>query len=106
MTEQPDPSADGTGLASVGEILTEHAGRAPGDGQQAGAQPQEGGLAGAVRAAQEHDLTGRDLQIDPGQCGKAAEERHRAAELDDRFHGVHEVYGALSDATNAGGWAD
>ena len=44
-------------------------------------------LPGPVRPAEEHDLSGSDLQVDPGQCGEPAQERHRAVELDDGFHG-------------------
>ncbi len=91
MTEQADPTADGAGLAPVGQIVTEHAGLPSGDREQPGAEPQKGGLAGAVRAAQEHDLTGRDLEVDPRKGGEPAQERHRTAELDDGFHEVCQV---------------
>ena len=92
MAEQADPAAQLAGLAAVGEVVAEHLGLAPGHGQEAGAGPQERGLAGPVRAAEEHDLAGGDVEVDPGEGREPAEEGHRAAEVDDGLHGTGQGY--------------
>ena len=80
------------GLPSVDEVVTEHLRLAPRDREQPRAQAQQRGLPGPVRAAEEHDLTGGDVEVDPGQGGEPAQEGHRAAEVDDGFHGVGQGY--------------
>ena len=87
MAQEAHSPAQPAGLAAVAEVVAQHAGVAPRDRQQTGAQAEQRGLPGPVRPAEEHDLSGSDLQVDPGQCGEPAQERHRAVELDDGFHG-------------------
>ena len=87
MPEEADAAAQRAGLAAVGEVVAEHPCLAPCEGHEPGAAAEEGGLAGAVRAAEQQHLSGRDLQVDPGQGGEPAQERDGPAKLDDGFHG-------------------
>ena len=73
MPEETDAPPHGTGLPAVGEIVPEHAGFTPCDRQEAGAESQQGRLPGPVGPAEEHDLAGSDVQVDPGQCGEPAQ---------------------------------
>ena len=86
MPEEADSAPQGAGLASVGEVVSEHPRLAARQGHQAGAAAEQGGLAGSVRAAEQHHLSGRHLQVDPGQGGEPAQERDGPAKLDDGFH--------------------
>ena len=63
-------------------------GLARGDGQKAGTGPQEAGLAGAVGAHDDDDLTLVEREIDPGKGGEAAGECDGGAEVNDRGHGL------------------
>ncbi len=92
MAEQADLAAQRAGLATVGEVVAEHLGLAPSHGQEAGAGAQQGGLPGPVRAAEEHDLAGGDVEVDPGQGREPAEQGHRPAEVDDGLHGTGQGY--------------
>ena len=49
-------------------------------------QAEQRGLAGAVRAGEEHDLARVDVQVDTGQGREASEEAHGGAESDDERH--------------------
>ena len=92
MAEQADPAAHVRAWRRSVRSWPEHLGLAPRDGQQAGAEAQERGLPGPVRAAEEHDLAGGDVEVDPGQGREPAEEGHRAAEVDDGLHGTGQGY--------------
>jgi sortase A len=84
-TEQGDVAADRTTVAP--QVDAEDGGLAPHDGQQPGDGPQQGGLAGAVGPAQEHDLPGVGVEIDASKGGETAQEADRGAEADDGVHG-------------------
>ena len=101
MAEQADPPAQGARLPAVGEIVPEHPRLASREGHEPGAAAEQRGLPGAVRAAEQQHLSGRDLQVDPGQGGEPAQERDGPAELDDGFHGAGQVYGGPFGATKA-----
>jgi hypothetical protein len=62
------------------EIVPEHDRPPDGDREQTGEQPQEAGLPGAVRPADEGDLAACDLEVDPGEDGEAAQGRHHTVE--------------------------
>ena len=81
VPEQADSGADR--LALGGEIEAEHACRAAHEREQAGAQPQQARLAGAVRALQQDDLAPIDTQRGAGEPGKATDHGNRVVELDD-----------------------
>src|ERR1700749_3316470 len=59
---------------------------APDDGDQPGDGPQEGGLAGAVGSAEQHDLARADVEVETGESGEAAEQADGSTEADDRVH--------------------
>ena len=85
VAEQADPAADG---AAVGpQVVAEHLGLAGRDADQPGAGPQQGGLAGAVRAPHQHAPRRGDVEVDARQGGEPAEERHRGTEADGEGHG-------------------
>jgi hypothetical protein len=86
MAQEPDPPPDTARAAA--EVDPEHGGLARHDGHEAGQCPEERGLAGAVRAAHEHDLAGVNLEVDASQCGDAIEEADRGTKADDVVHGV------------------
>jgi hypothetical protein len=92
VTEQAHLAPQGPGLAPVGQIVAEDRRDAPRDREEPGAAAQQRGLPGAVRPAEEHDLTGGDVEVDPGQRREPAKERHHATEVDDGFHGAGQGY--------------
>ena len=53
---------------------------------QAGEEPQQRGLARAVRAREEHDLARVDVEVDAGERREAAEQADGGAETDDGRH--------------------
>ena len=55
---------------------------------QAGADPQQGGLARAVRALQHDGLAPRHVEVDAGERGEAPEQGDRGTEVDDGLHGT------------------
>ena len=57
-------------------------------GSKPGAGAQEAGLAGAVGADHDDDLTLVEREIDPGKGGEAAGECDRGTKVDDRGHGL------------------
>jgi sortase A len=83
--EQGDVAADRPAVAA--EVDAQHGGLAPHDGQEPGDGAQQGGLAGAVGPAQEHDLPGVGVEIDASKGGETAQEADRGAEADDGVHG-------------------
>ncbi len=85
MTEQADSGPHGPGIAH--QIASEHGRLAGRDMREPGAQPEQRGLAGAVRTSDEDDLSGRDIEVDSGERREAPEQRDRRAKVDD---GVHE----------------
>ena len=86
MSEQADGAADR--LAMGGQIDAEHDARCPERAEEAGAEPQQRGLAGAVRAPQQHDLALLDPQRGSGERRELSEHGDRVIELHDR-HGRH-----------------
>ncbi len=74
VAQQADPAADG--LAVPAQVMAENLRLAGGEGGQAGAGPQQGGLAGPVRALHQQDLARRHIQVHSGQCREPAEQRH------------------------------
>ena len=56
------------------EVEAEHLGRARSQRQQARAQPQQRGLARAVRAREQHDLAGVDVEVGAGERGEPTEQ--------------------------------
>ena len=98
--EHPHVGADGTRIADEVD---------PGDRRlaldhrhEAGARAEERGLAGSVRALEEHDLALGDLQIDAGERRESTEHRHRVAEVDDRLHQDHRIYGVFDARDRSG----
>ena len=86
MAEQADPAPD---RPPVGEqVVAEHLGLARRDRQQAGAGPQQAGLAGPVGPLEQHDLSPRHVEVDAGQDGKAAQQGDGGAKADGGGHGV------------------
>src|SRR3954447_7712693 len=90
-----------TGAASVaGEVVAEHRGLPRVERDQAREQPEQRGLAGAVRARQEDDLAADDVEGDAGQCREAADEADGGAETDDgRYTRLRAVDGLQSTET-------
>jgi hypothetical protein len=86
VAEETDAAPEGPGLVAVAKVVAQHGGGAPHHREQAGQAAQERGLAGAVRSAQEHDLSGGDLEVDARQRGEPTKQGDRPAELDDGFH--------------------
>ena len=56
------------------------------DREQTGEHAQQRRLPGAVRPAQQHRLTARDVEVDPGEGGEAAEEADDGAQTDEGNH--------------------
>jgi hypothetical protein len=86
MAQKTDVAAHG-GMVRH-QIDPEHLRRPGGDGQQAGAGPEQAGLSRPVGADHQHDLSGLDREIDTGKGGEAAGKSDGSAELDDRGHGL------------------
>ena len=61
-------------LAVDGQVMTQDDAGAGGQGQQAGQEPEQGRLAGAVRPCHQHDLALGDVEVDAGQRRILAEE--------------------------------
>ena len=80
MAEDADERAQP--LALGGEVAAEHRAPTTGERDEPGAQPQQRRLAGAVRAAQPHDLAAIDGQRDAGDGGKATEHGDGTVEVD------------------------
>ena len=96
MAEQADPAPHRVALG--GQVVAEHVRRPAGERQQAGAQPQQRGLAGAVRASQQHDLAALHLEVGARERGEVAQHRHHLAEGDNGLrrkcvggHGVRDA---------------
>ena len=100
VAEEPDAAADGPAVAA--EVLAEDGGLASSHGEQAGERPQEGGLPGPVGAANEHDLTPVDVEVDAGEGGEAVEEDDRGAEADDGPHGSESMLGVAPGKVPSG----
>src|SRR3954447_22460153 len=68
--------------------MADHGRLAVDDRDKPGTRPQEGRLAGAVRALYEDDLARGDVEVDAGQGGEAAEEGNGGVQMDgDSVHG-------------------
>jgi sortase A len=74
-------------LSVAAQVDPEHGGLAPDDRHQASDGTQQGGLAGAVGPAQEHDLAGFGVEVDAGEGRETAQQADRGAEADDGVHG-------------------
>ena len=78
MTEEPD---SGSHCARVGrKVAPEHDSLTGRQVSEPGAESEQGGLAGAVRTPDEHDLARRDVEVDSGERGEAPEQRDRRGE--------------------------
>ena len=64
------------GPAFCGQVVAQHDHFAGSRPEKAGAQAEEGGLAGAVGPLYEHGLASLDGQVDTGEGGEAPQERH------------------------------
>src|SRR3954471_11514058 len=95
MTEQPNGAADRPPVA--GQIMAEDLGLPLRDREQAGAGPQDAGLAGAVGPLEQDDLAAGHVEVDAGQGGEASEESDGGAEADGEGH---------DDVSNATGEED
>ena len=105
MSQKTDVAAHG-GVVR-GQVDTEDGRLTRGDRQQAGAGAQQAGLAGAVGADHDDDLALVEGQIDTGEGGKAAGERDRGTEVNDRGHGLpHHGRGGRSPGFQAGPRSD
>ena len=86
MPQEPDVAAH-RGVIR-GEVDPEDGGFPRRDRQQPGAGTQQAGLAGAVGADDDDDLTLVEREIDPGKGREAAGECDRGTKVDDRGHGL------------------
>ncbi len=86
MGEQPHPVTHGPSVGA--QVHAQYPRLAIDHRHQARAGSKDGGLTGAVRSLQEHDLADTDIEIDAGQSGKAPEETDRTAETDNGLHGL------------------
>ena len=74
-------------LFAFGEqVEPEHLARATRQRNEAGTQPQQRRLAGAIRTAHPHDLATLDVQRGAGEGWEPSEHGDRIAELDDGVH--------------------
>src|SRR3954468_7374026 len=85
MAEQPNRAADRTPVDA--QVVPEHLGLPLDHRQQARAGTQQGGLAGAVRSLEQHDLAAGDVEVDAGEGGEAAKESNGGPEADGGGHG-------------------
>jgi hypothetical protein len=72
--------------AVVGEIVVEDDGLPGVEGHQAREQPQQRGLARAVGAGEQDDLSGRRIEIDSGESRETPQETDGGAATDDGRH--------------------
>ena len=84
------------------QVDPEDRGLARGHGQQAGAGPQQAGLAGTVGAHHDDHLALVEREIDPGEGGEAAGECDRGAKVDDRGHVFHTMVGGVGPGVPSG----
>ena len=84
VPEQPDRPSHGSAVGH--QIVAQHLGPAGLNPQQAGADPQQGRLAGAVGSLDEHDLALTDLEIGARERRKPAEQGDDALERNDGHH--------------------
>ncbi|SUZ93547.1 uncharacterized protein METZ01_LOCUS46401, partial [marine metagenome] len=82
MAQQRHSSAHRPTLGAGCEVVAEHRHRAGLGGQEAGAEAQQGGLAGPVGALQQDGLARLDAQIHAGQRREASEQGDRSIEFD------------------------
>ena len=87
MAEEPDPAPQRPGLPAVGEVVAEHPASPRASGTSPAQQRRRVVLPAPFGPRSSTHLSGRDLQVDPGQGGEPAQERDGPAELDDGFHG-------------------
>ncbi len=80
MTQEPHPGPDGVALR--GQIVPQHGPGAAGERQQASAQPQQAGLAGAVWPLEQHHFADVDAHRRTGQYRETPEHGHRIGERD------------------------
>jgi hypothetical protein len=80
MADKGQLRADG--VAVGGEVVTKDDGRAGRQGEEAGQQPQQRRLAGAVGPRHQDHLALDDVEIDPGQRRILAEEAHGGPQMD------------------------
>ena len=85
VTDQPDPPAHSPAVTP--EIDPEHHRFAARHREQPGTDPQQAGLARAVRALHQDHLARRDVEVDAGECGEAAQESDGCTEADGGCHG-------------------
>jgi hypothetical protein len=82
VTDEADPRPDCGPIG--GQVDAQHGGRATLQRQQPGAQPQQRGLAGTVRAAQHDDLAAAHRQRRAGQHWESPGDGYRVGHLDHR----------------------
>lgn len=86
VTDEADPAPN---VALLGaQVMAENPGLALRHRHQTGAQPQDGGLAGPVRALKSHDLTGLDPQIDTRERWEPSEQADGTLEVDGGDDGI------------------
>ena len=79
------PTRRRTARGAVTRSSPEHPHLPASEPGEAGAGAQQGGLAGAVRPAEQHDLTPHDVEVDAGEGGEAVQEHDGAGELHRRL---------------------
>src|SRR5207244_2683032 len=72
VTQQADAPPHRLTVAAY--VVAEHAGLARSYRDEARARPQQSRLAGAVGAAQVEHFTARDVEVNAGECRKAADD--------------------------------
>ncbi len=83
----------GAHVTPVGpQVTAEDHGLTRRHGHQAGQHPEQGGLAGTVAPAHQHDLTALDVQAGAGQRREPPEQCHRASKVNDRLHETNSPY--------------
>ena len=84
VAHEREVAASAAAIAS--EVVVEHDRFARVERHEPCEQPQQRGLARAVRSREEHDLARGDVEIDPGEGGEAVEQADGGAETDDGGH--------------------
>ena len=85
--DHADGAADRAPVAR--EVVAEHDDASRPHREQARAQAQQRGLARTVRAREQHDVAGVDLEVGAGERGEATEEAHRRLQADDAAGNAH-----------------
>ena len=83
------------------QVVAQHDGDPVADGEQAGAHLEQRRLAGPVGPGQQDDLAPFHREVDAGEGGEPAEERHRGSEVDHVLHSGRQRYWPLRTRDNA-----